>query len=101
METFKVAHLEDLVELVVGDARQHLRGYEGIGFCFLDAEKEVYSDCYEIVVPNLVHGGLLAADNVISHREALRRFLERALSDERVDSLVIPIGKGLLVSRKL
>jgi predicted O-methyltransferase YrrM len=100
-ETLKAAHIEHLVELVVGDARQQLHRYDQIGFCFLDAEKEIYSDCYDILIPKLVRGGLLAADNVISHREALQPFLNQALSDERVDSLVIPIGKGVLVTRKL
>jgi caffeoyl-CoA O-methyltransferase len=100
-ETFRVAEIGHLVELVVGDARHHLPGYHDVGFCFLDAEKEVYADCYEMVVPNLVSGGLLVADNAINHREALQPMLDKALYDERVDSLVVPMGKGLLVSRKL
>jgi len=100
-ETFKSARIGHLVELVVGDARQHLSRYDHVGFCFLDAEKEIYTDCYEAIVPKLVHGGLLAADNVISHRDALQPWLDRALSDGRVDSLVVPIGKGVLVSRKI
>ena len=100
METFKVAKIEHRVELVLGDARQLISQYNGIGFCFLDAEKDVYADCYESIVPKLVGGGLLVADNVISHRDVLESFLERALSDERVDSLVVPIGQGVLVSRK-
>ncbi|MDD5466368.1 MAG: hypothetical protein PHS96_01040 [Anaerolineales bacterium] len=32
---------------------------------------------------------------------ARETFLQRALSDERVDALVVPIGKGELVCRKL
>ena len=72
-----------------------------IGFCFLDAEKDVYVVCYELVIPNLVKGGLLIADNAINHREALQPMLERALSDERVDAMILPIGKGELVCRKI
>ena len=100
-ETFRVAGIEHIVQLVLGDALHHLPLYDDIGFCFLDAEKEIYYDCYEIVVPKLVTGGLLVADNAISHREALQSMLSRALNDERVDSLVVPIGAGVLVSRKL
>ena len=99
-ETFRVAGIEQVVQLVLGDALQHLSRYRDVSFCFLDAEKEIYSDCYEIVVPNLVSGGLLVADNAIDHREVLQPMLDRALNDERVDSLLVPIGKGLLVSRK-
>ena len=100
-ETFRLAGIEVIVQLVLGDARQHLPLYDDIGFCFLDAEKEIYLDCYEMVVPKLVAGGLLVADNAISHREDLKPMLDKALNDERVDSIVVPIGKGLLISRKL
>jgi predicted O-methyltransferase YrrM len=49
----------------------------------------------------LVRGGLLVADNAIDHAQALRPMLERALADERLDALVVPIGKGELVCRKI
>ena len=99
-ETFRQAGVEDVVTLVAGDAREHLADCQDIAFCFLDAEKEVYADCYELVVPRLVKGGLLVADNAINHQETLQPMLDRALSDERVDALIVPIGKGELVCRK-
>ncbi len=99
-ETFKAAGIEEVVELVVGDAREYLHNYKDISFCFLDADKEVYHDCYEKIIPNLVKGGLLVADNAISHKEQLQSMLERALNDERVDALVVPVGSGVLVCRK-
>ena len=99
-ETFKAAGIEEVVELVVGDAREYLHNYKDISFCFLDADKEVYFDCYEKIVPNLVKGGLLVADNATTHKEVLTPMLERALTDERVDALVVPIGSGVLVCRK-
>jgi len=100
-ETFKVAGVEEIIELITGDAREYLHNYRNVSFCFLDAEKEVYYDCYEKVVPNMVSGGLLVADNAISHRGVLKPMIERSLSDERVDALVVPIGRGELVCRKL
>jgi caffeoyl-CoA O-methyltransferase len=100
-ETFAQTGIEDVVELVVGDAREQLPAIKDVAFCFLDAEKEIYSDCYEALIPNLVPGGLLVADNVISHQEDLQPFLDRAEADERVDVVVIPIGKGLLLCRRL
>jgi len=100
-ETFRRAGVFDVVRLVQADARDDLRDLEGIGFCFLDAEKEHYADCYEAVVPNLVPGGLLVADNAISHGQDLESMLQRALSDPRVDALVVPIGKGELVCRRI
>jgi caffeoyl-CoA O-methyltransferase len=100
-ETFRVTQLERTVKLVEGDARLLLESFDHIAFCFLDAEKEIYGECYEAVIPKLVKGGLLVADNAISHQESLRPMLERALADERVDSMIVPIGKGELVCRKV
>jgi caffeoyl-CoA O-methyltransferase len=99
-ETFRLAEVEDVVTLVAGDAREHLVNRHDIAFCFLDAEKEMYADCYELIVPRLVEGGLLVADNAINHQETLQPLLDQALSDERVDALIVPIGKGELVCRK-
>ena len=99
-DTFKKAKVGNWVELVHGDARGHIRNYEEIAFCFLDAEKEMYQDFYELIVPQLVAGGLLIVDNVISHAEALQPFLAQAEEDDRVDSMVVPIGTGLLLCRK-
>jgi predicted O-methyltransferase YrrM/NTP pyrophosphatase (non-canonical NTP hydrolase) len=99
-ETFRLAGVEDVVTLAVGDAREHLADFNDIAFCFLDAEKEVYAECYELIVPRLVAGGLLVADNAINHQETLQPLLDRALSDERVDTLIVPVGKGELVCRK-
>lgn len=100
-ETFQIAQMEKTIKLVEGDVRSYFAQLENIAFCFLDAEKEVYGECYEAVIPKLVQGGLLVADNAINHRETLKPMLDRALSDERVDALIVPIGKGELICRKL
>ena len=100
-ETFHLTNMKDSVDLIRGDARDFLKDLNEISFCFLDAEKEIYGDCYEMVIPNLVKGGLFVADNAINHYETLKPMLERALSDERVDSLIVPIGKGELLCRKI
>jgi len=100
-ETFQLAQVEDWVELVHANALDHLDGYAQIAFCFLDAEKEVYAACYQKVVPNLISGGLLLADNALNHQATLQPVLDRAASDPRLDALVVPIGKGVLVCRKV
>lgn len=100
-ETFEKAGVEELVDLVVGDARDHLPYYEGVSFCFLDPEKEYYEACYDAVVPRMVEGGILAADNVISHEEILQPVVDKVLRDARVDAVVVPIGSGVLVARKV
>jgi predicted O-methyltransferase YrrM len=99
-ETFRKAGVGHAVKLVVGDARRQISRYKHVGFCFLDAEKDLYLECYEMIVPNLVKGGLLVADNVISHGTMLKSMLKRVFNDKRVDAVIVPIGSGELVCRK-
>jgi len=96
-ETFRLAGVEDIVKLIHGDAREFLGDYTDIGFCFLDAEKEIYAECYDMVVPNMMKGGILVADNVISHKDILESMVDHAMHDARVDAVVVPIGSGELV----
>jgi len=100
-ETFKSTDLENIIELIEGDARDYIPNYKNISFCFLDAEKEVYEDCYELLIPNMIKGGILVADNAINHYQTLKPMLDKAIADERVDALIVPIGKGELVCRKI
>lgn len=100
-ETFRAAGVEPLVKIVAGDVLAQLPGYAAdIAFCFLDTEKNLYAPCYNLVVPNLVPGGFLVADNTTSHASELAGFLEKAYADPQVDALEVPIGQGLLVCRK-
>jgi caffeoyl-CoA O-methyltransferase len=100
-ETFKLTGLNEIIELIEGDARDYIPNYKNISFCFLDAEKEAYEDCYDLVIPNMVRAGIFIADNAINHYETLKPMLDKALADERVDALIVPIGKGELVCRKI
>ena len=99
-ETFALAGMQDIVEVIHDESLSHLRRYrEGeLGFCFIDAGGGIGT--YDIVVPKLMPDGLLIYDNVISHRERARPTVEKAMSDERVDALVVPIGSGELVCRR-
>jgi predicted O-methyltransferase YrrM len=99
-ETIAAAGLGEAITLVQGDALHHLKEYPEIAFCFLDAEKEIYQACYDLVVSSLLPGGVLIADNVVSHAEELRPFVEAARADGRLDALVVPLGKGLLFCRR-
>ncbi len=99
--TFERAGVGDVVGLVNGDFLDHAQSLGDVGFCFLDAEKNVYGACIDAVVPNLVPGGLLVADNVISHHDELESVVDAVRRDARVDAVVVPIGRGELVARRV
>ena len=100
-ETFRKAGVDDIVSIVAGDARDHLDKQSAVSFCFLDSEKSLYEECYEAVIPNMVSGGLLVADNVISHAGDLYAFMDRAETDKRMNSMVVPVGEGVLLARRV
>jgi len=100
-ETFRKAGVDDIVSIVPGDVREQLAGQSDVAFCFLDVEKDLYQECYDAVLPNMVSGGLLVADNIISHAGDLAEFLDRAEGDERVDTMIVPVGNGVLLVRRV
>ena len=100
-ETIEAAQIGDVVRLIEGDFLALVDQLGDVAFCFLDAEKEIYGSCYDAVVPRLVPGGLLVADNAINHAATLQPMIDRALADPRVDALVVPIAKGELICRKI
>ena len=99
-ETFRMAEIENYITLVEGDAIEHLKKIDNISFCFLDAEKEIYDDCYEIIKDKIVPNGLLVADNAINHFETIRPMIDKVMGNTNYGSLIVPIGKGELVCRR-
>lgn len=99
IETFMITRVESMITLFKGDVRDLLLLFNNIAFCFLDARKELYAECYEVIIPKLVKGGVLIADNVTNFQKMLHPMLYRALSDDRVDAMITPIGTGELLCR--
>ena len=71
--------------------------------CFIPYAQPSWSGCKNWNKSTHATGKFLAlvVVNAINHRETLQPVLERALADARVDALVVPIGKGGLVCRKV
>ena len=96
------AGLADRVEIVPGPAANTLRDVPGpFDFIFLDADRPNYLTYLELVVPKLVAGGLLVADNVVSHASELQDYLARVKSHPALFSVTVPIGNGEEISLKL
>lgn len=99
-ETFALAGVDDVVEFVHADVREHLARLDGIAFCFLDSEKADYGELYEAVVPRLVPGGLLVADNAVGFEDVMQPMLDGARADTRVDAVLVRFLTGQLICRK-
>lgn len=100
-ETFKDAGIEDHIELIEGDFLKKGKLLKNISFCFLDADKEIYEDCFNMVSKRLIKNGILVADNVLSHYRMLKSFIEKIKKNKRFDCLIVPIGSGELICKKV
>jgi len=101
-ENLRRAGLGERVAILQGRAADTLASLEGpFDFVFLDADRVNYLTYLELVVPRLVAGGLLVADNVTSHAHELGDYLTRVKSHPALFSVTVPVGKGEEVSLKL
>jgi caffeoyl-CoA O-methyltransferase len=99
-ETFRIAGLEESIELIHGDFFDHTAQLGEIAFCFLDAEKEIYERCFLEVAHKMVKNGLIVADNAIDQYEGVKPMINTAMQDNRFDCLTVPIGNGEFICRR-
>jgi predicted O-methyltransferase YrrM len=97
---FSRAGAESTVKSVHGDGLDYAARFDEIAFCFSDLQPpELNAEVYEKIVPRLVPGGWLVIDNVTSPR-VQTDLLNRARTDTRIDSVLLPFPKGDLICRK-
>jgi predicted O-methyltransferase YrrM len=90
------------VDVREGPAAETLAALPGpFDLVFLDADRSSYRAYLELAVPRLVPGGLLVADNVVSHRSELEDFLARVKAHPELMSVTVPVGKGEEIAFKL
>ena len=88
------AGLDAVARVVAGDARTTAASLPGpFDIVFIDAEKDDYVDHFQAVVGRVRLGGLILADNVISHDLSEYQAMLRSRSD--VETVTIPIGRGV------
>lgn len=81
---------------------------------FIDADKENYSNYFELVVPKMKSGGIILSDNVLWSGKVLEQpkkddvdtpaliaYNKLVNEDPRVESVLIPIRDGLTITRVL
>jgi caffeoyl-CoA O-methyltransferase len=88
------AGLDAVARVVAGDARSTVASLPGpFDLVFIDAEKDDYVDHFEAVVGRVRPGGLILADNVVSHDLSAYQAMLRSRGD--VESVTIPIDRGV------
>jgi len=93
------AGLTEWAELVEGDAKEKLAEIEDVfDVVFIDAEKEDYEEYFGLGRPKLEPGGLVVADNVLSHEDTLGAYSRARQADPDLVSVTVPLDRGLELS---
>lgn len=93
------AGLEEWAELVEGDAFESLARIDDVfDLVFLDAEKRDYEALFALARGKLEPGGLVVADNVLSDPDTLAAYSTARQADPSLESLTIPLDRGLELS---
>jgi predicted O-methyltransferase YrrM len=93
------AGLDEWAELIQGDAKEAVQEIDDVfDIVFLDAEKEDYEQLFQAARPKLEPGALVVADNVLSHSETLDAYVQARKSDPTVESVTVPLDRGLELS---
>jgi predicted O-methyltransferase YrrM len=90
------AGLEEWAELLEGDAFEQLARIDDVfDVVFLDAEKHDYEELFPLAREKLEPGGLVVADNVLSHPDPLARYSAARQADPSLLSVTVPLDRGL------
>jgi caffeoyl-CoA O-methyltransferase len=93
------AGLDDWAELEEGDAFEILPGIGDVfDVVFIDAEKDDYERLFELAREKVEPGALIVADNVLSHVDTLGAYSQARQSDPDLESVTVPLDRGLEVS---
>jgi len=117
LDFFKKANQDKKIETIIGPALDSLKELKKqkvtFDIIFIDADKNNYKNYYDEVLDLVKKNGLIIIDNVLWHGEVanennndkltniIRDFNKYVKHDKETEQVIIPLGDGLTVCRKL
>jgi len=117
IDFFKKANQDKKIETIIKPALDSIndlkKSNSKFGMIFIDADKENYKNYYDQSIELLNKDGLIIIDNVLWHGEVadeekndnftknMRNFNNYVNNDLRTEQVIMPIGDGLTICRKL
>tara|TARA_B100000700_G_scaffold15693_1_gene15449 strand:+ start:1301 stop:1957 length:657 start_codon:yes stop_codon:yes gene_type:complete len=114
---FLKAKQDSKIEIIQNNALKTLNNLKNknqkFDLIFIDADKENYKNYYDISLDLINLNGLIVIDNVLWHGEvvneknqdkltiSIREFNSYIFHDKRTENLIIPVGDGFTICRKL
>lgn len=116
LDFWKRAGADRVIEARLGPASEIIPQLaDEIDLVFIDADKENYSNYFDLVFPKMRIGGLIVADNVLwsgdvlnaeagedvkESTRALHDYNRKIQADGRVTNLLLAVRDGLMIARK-
>jgi len=114
---FKKANQDKKIKTIIKPALDSLKEFNKDNFSFdiifIDADKNNYQNYYDAAIDLVKKNGLIIIDNVLWHGEVaddnnndkftniIRNFNKYVKNDKKTEQVIIPLGDGLTVCRKL
>lgn len=110
---FERAERSQRIDYRIGDAMEIIPTIDTtFDLVFIDADKENYSNYYDMVIDKLNLNGFILADNVLwsgkvlddnpdKDTRAIIAFNKKVTDDTRVENVLLPIRDGIMLIRKL
>ena len=103
IENFKKCGVGDIITAKLGSALPVIQNDlqdEIFDFIFIDANKAGYIEFFKALHPMLKVGGIIVADDVISHADAVKPFVDEMFSRNDYSSQILNLPDGVLIARK-
>ncbi|MGL4293706.1 MAG: O-methyltransferase [Bacteroidales bacterium] len=111
---FQNSPYADKIHFHIGDALQVIPSIDRMfDIVFIDANKRIYSEYYDLVFDKVRKGGLIIADNTLwdgkvvqdplprdAQSVGILNFNDKIASDPRVEKVILPIRDGMTLIRK-
>jgi caffeoyl-CoA O-methyltransferase len=117
LEFFKKANQDKKIKTIIKPALESLKEFKKENFffdiIFIDADKGNYKNYYDEAIDLIEKNGLIIIDNVLWHGEVaeennndkltniIRDFNKYVKNNKKTEQIIIPLGDGLTVCRKL
>ena len=114
---FKKAEIENKISIIIDDAiislKALLKANSVFDLIFIDADKNNYINYFDFGIKLVKRNGIIIFDNVLWHgdvakkeiidnqTEEIRKFNNYIKNDKKTEKIILPLGDGLTICRKL